>query len=300
MRAQLRYQGSGTLTHTIREGRPDETPSAVLYDRAGAALATPTVTSDPVDTTLASGAADGAVTLTLTSATGVVPGDEYLVSGGGRSAWTRVLSVSGAVVTLADGLAGAFASGATFQSTRVTIPVTSASTGTLEENRYAVLTYEVGGVEYTDHAYFDVVRSPWPLVVLSTAEYRRLVGPMAAAELERDGAQDLRFADEIAQATELVRLDIADRNLRPDLFLSHEPFARPIAHRVLLEQAYLGSNIPHAWQDSPEAYLQMCAERYEKSLSLALNTARTYDANQDGTVQAAEAGRRLSTVRITR
>lgn len=300
MRAQLRYQAAGTLTHRVREGRPEELPTAVLYDRAGASLGSVTVTQDPLSTTLATSAVDGARTLTLTSASYVVPGEEYLVIGSGRQAWVRALSVSGAVVTLADGLAGTFAAGASVVSTKVSLAVTSAGTDKLEENRHALLTYVVDGATYTDHVWYDVVRFPWPAVILTTAEYRRVVGPLAAPELERGGAEDLRYADEIAEATELLRTDIVDRGLRPDLFLDHTAFRRPIAFRVLLEKAYLADGIPYGWKDSPETWLTTCQERYDQALAKALTTAQTYDDNEDGKVPVGEAQRRLGTIRIVR
>jgi hypothetical protein len=232
--------------------------------------------------------------------TGILVGRTYLVSGSGRVAGVRVQSISGTTVTLQEGIAGAFDAGATFTSPRITAAITSTHAAELGERYRCEFTYTVATVVYTARVFFEVVRSPWPETVLTTSEFRKVVGQLGAPALERDGATNLRFADEIAEATELVRQDILERRHRPDLFLEHTPFARPVALRVLLERAYLGDSLPKAWQEQPEAYLTQCGERYSRALDLALNSARTYDDDDSGAVTEVEADKTRATVWIRR
>jgi hypothetical protein len=110
--------------------RPDATPTfTVLGPSGGETQASSNVTLDGVATTLSGAVAAGATSLTVTSATGITTGRKYLLGGteaGGGEAVT-VKGVASTTVTLVRPLRAAKASGAAFQSTRVTCAVEAAA-----------------------------------------------------------------------------------------------------------------------------------------------------------------------------
>lgn len=110
--------------------RPSGVGTARVLTASGSVLTSPTPTLDSVNTTTSAAVVAGATTLTVTSATGVTAGRRYLLGGPEASGGERVLvaSVSGTTVTLARPVATARASGATFQSARLTVAVSSACT----------------------------------------------------------------------------------------------------------------------------------------------------------------------------
>lgn len=116
--------------------RPSGAGTAVVCDVRGGTLETITPTRDAVDTTLAANADAGAQTLSLTSATGVAAGRSYLVGGAEESGgeWVTLRALSGTTATLVRKLQRARASGVTFVGTRMTFPVTAASTATPGRN----------------------------------------------------------------------------------------------------------------------------------------------------------------------
>jgi len=107
--------------------RPGGVGTARVLTAAGAVLSSPTPTLDAVNTTLAAAAAAGATSVSVTSATGVTAGRRYLLGGAEGAGGERVIvaSVSGTTVTLARPLAAARASGAAFQSARVSVAVST-------------------------------------------------------------------------------------------------------------------------------------------------------------------------------
>lgn len=107
--------------------RPGGAGTARVLTADGSVLSSPTPTLDAVNTTLSATAAAGATSVSVTSATGVTAGRRYLLGGAEGAGGERVLvaSVSGTTVTLARPLAAARASGATFQSARVSVAVST-------------------------------------------------------------------------------------------------------------------------------------------------------------------------------
>jgi hypothetical protein len=184
----VQYNTAGTLAVDLDE-RPDAGPTFVVRLPSGGEAQTSTAaTLDGVDTALAAAAAAGAATLSLASATGVTAGHRYLL-GGSEAAGGEVVtvkSVSGATATLVRPLQRAAASGASFESARVTMAVAAAAVQRIARHYHAELTYTVGAAARpVVHVPFDVTRYV----------------PFSALSLENVRALDPLFAKRLAAGT---------------------------------------------------------------------------------------------------
>lgn len=152
----VQLAASGSLTYDPAT-RPSGAGTAAVMDLRGGQLEAVTPTLDAVNTTLSADAAAGALTLSLTSATGVSAGRRYLVGGpeaaGGE--WVTVRSLSGTTATLLRRLKRACAAAATFQGTRLTFAITTASTASPGRNYRVEWTSPEGVVTAVP---FDVTR----------------------------------------------------------------------------------------------------------------------------------------------
>lgn len=118
--------------YDVTEGRPDAGASVAVYlstnsDIAGPELATTgALVLDPCDTTLTADAGAGTQTFVLDDVTNVKRGRRYLVTAAdGMTTWVDVAGVTSgtSTVTVRRPLSYTFATGATFQSTRISIAV---------------------------------------------------------------------------------------------------------------------------------------------------------------------------------
>jgi hypothetical protein len=170
----LTYNTAGSLWVDLDE-RADATPTFVVrYPTGGEAQASASVTLDTVNTTLSGAASAGATTLSLTSASGVTVGRRYIVGGsealGGEQ--VTIKSLSATTATLVRPLQRAASSGATFQSTRVTMSV-SALTKIARHYRCEI-TYAVSSAARpVMHVPFDVTRYE-PVSMLQLEDVRAI------------------------------------------------------------------------------------------------------------------------------
>lgn len=298
---QVRHDVGGTLVFDPSQSGTPSTATAAVYNPSGAVHITPApaVIIDSVNTTLSHTEAAGQLTVRLTSAANVEVGRYYsITSADGAVYWVRVASISSNTVTLFELLPRTFAAGDTFQGNRLEVDISAAAATPLDEGYELRLSYVIDTETYFSNVTFDVVRSPWPQTILAPWQFRQLVPNLAGGWLERTEADGLQFADEIANATERVREDIIDRGFRPDLFRSFECFRRVIALRVCMQWAEDGVNIPDTFQDVPQEWLEERQEQYILALSRALNTAKSYDADDSGTVTDDERAKKIGARRI--
>lgn len=293
----------GTLVFDPPQAGHPSSATAAVYDAGGAVHITPapTVSIDSVDTTLAHNEAEGQNTVRLTSTTGVEVGRYYsITSADGPVIFVRVASIDSAhdTLTLFEPLPRAFEAGDAFEGNRLEVDISSEAATPLDEGYELRLEYVIDSQSYYANVTFDVVRSPWPAQILAPHQFRQLVPNMSGAYLERTEADGLQFADEIANATERVREDIIDRGYRPDLFRSFDSFRRAVALRVVLQYAEDGVNIPETYQDVPQDFLDEKQEQYVQALTRALNTAKSYDANDSGVVTDTEREKKIGARRI--
>lgn len=114
------------------DGRPASVTSVTIHatdaDDATIAATCTSATIDSVSTTTSAAAGDGQSepsSIPLTSATDVTVGRTYLLAGtDGLNEWVTIIAVSGSTATAKHNLRNAYASGATFKSTRIyaTVP----------------------------------------------------------------------------------------------------------------------------------------------------------------------------------
>lgn len=111
------YRPSGTPTVDVYRGYDDDTATAVTATTGACSV-------DSVNTTLSASASQGDTELTVTSGTSIARERIYLVtSAAGLYERVEVAGISGTTVTLRQPLINDYASGATFQGTRITISV---------------------------------------------------------------------------------------------------------------------------------------------------------------------------------
>lgn len=298
---QVRYDVGGVITFDPAQAGNPTSATAAVYDPGGAVHITPapTVTIDGVDTTLSHDEAVGQYTVRLTSAADVEAGRYYTItSADGPVHWVRVASIDGTTVTLFEPLTRHFMAGDKFEGNRLELSISAGAATPLDEGYEVRLEYVIDGETYYANITYDVVRSPWPETILAPYQFRQLVPNLAGSWLERTDADGLQFADEIANATERVREDIIDRGYRPDLFRSFDSFRRVVALRVCLQWAEDGVNIPDTFQDTPQEWLDERQEQYITALTRALNTAKSYDANDSGTVTDDERAKKIGARRV--
>ena len=293
----------GTLVFDPPQARHPSSATAAVYDPSGAVhiASPPTVSIDTVNAALSHGEAAGQTTVRLDSVTGIEVGRYYSVtSEDGPVHWVRVASVdvSTLTVTIFEPLTRHFVAGDAFEGNRLEVDIGAAYATPLDEGYELRLTYTIDGATYYANVTYDVVRSPWPSVILAPHQFRQLIPNLSGAWLERTEADGLQFADEIENATERVREDIIDRGYRPDLFRSFDSFRRVVALRVCYQWAEDGINIPETYQDVPQDWLDERQQQYVAALARALNTSKSYDENDSGVVTDEEREKKIGARRV--
>lgn len=162
--------------------RPSAAGTYTVADRQGGVLQASTAASlDSVNTTLSAGADAGALSVVVTSATGITVGRRYLLAGaedaGGEVVTVR--AISGTTVTLARRLMQTRASGVSFASARVAFALPAiASPGRAYRVEYSY----PGADDRPDVAVpFDVTR--WTPVTSLTLEDVRDIDPLVVKRL---------------------------------------------------------------------------------------------------------------------
>lgn len=298
---QIRYDVGGVVVFDPPQAGHPTAATVAVFTPGGASHITPapTVTIDSVDTTLSHDENTGQTTIRVDDAAGIEVGRYYsITSANGPVHWVRVASIDGTTLTIFEPLTRHFENGDKFEGNRLEVSIPAASATPLDEGYECRLEYTIAGVDYYANVAFDIVRSPWPSVILAPHQFKRLAPNFTQPYYERTEADGLQFADEIANAQNRVREDIIDRGYRPDLFRSFEVFQRPIALRVIMSYAEDGVNVPDIYQDTPSEFLEERESQYNAALTRALNIAKTYDANDDGIVTDNERTRKLGSRRV--
>lgn len=293
MNAQLPKDAGGTLfTDPTEAGRPSAATVA-LYQRDGTVLrASGSATIDPVNTTLSAVSYEGDETITLASVAGVVIGrDFWLMDSTGQVERVRVRAVDTGtkVVTVEGGLSWGHASGTPFVGGRISTTVTIDEAATLAQGYEARWTYTIAESSYRARTRYDVVRTPWPMVILTPFELGDYIGDLASPLMERAATRGTRFAREIAIATERLRTELLVRGVRPDLFHGFDEFKRVVAFGVVRTWAEDGVNIPQAWQNDAARWLDERRGAYTRALDEALAMTESYDADDNAAVSDDEA-----------
>jgi hypothetical protein len=235
----------------------------------GAELATPTPSLNSVNTTTSANAAAGATGLTLTSGTGVTAGRRYLLGGPEDTGGERVLvaAVSGTAVTLARPLSKAVASGATFQSSRVEVTISTACTATVARQLR---------VEWTDPTTSDVL--PYPFDVTRYAPRSSLT---SSELLDLDPSLRKRLASGtwlpavIERAWDQLLFDLASKERHPGGFAGVVELTTAHGYLVRALVAETGEG------EDARAYRDDMRERYAQERERAL-TSVAYDEGGTG------------------
>ena len=272
-----------TLTHDLPT-RPSAAGTFIVYSREGGVQQASTAASlDAVNTTLNGAAALGALTLVVTSATGIVVGRRYLVGAsealGGE--WVTVSLVSGTTVTLARRLRRAQATGAAFASTRVSMTIPSIAT---PARNYRARYAWPGADALPDvDVPFDVTRYT-PVTSLTTEDLRDL-DPLVSKRI----AEGTWLPAVIAEAWEQMLRHVAAK-LDPGAVVGAVDLTTPHQYLVRALLAETGTG------DEAREYREAMATRYAQERDAALGSLAV-DKEQDGTAQPSGWYRGIAMVR---
>jgi hypothetical protein len=277
----------GTIYTDELAERPDASPTFAVLSPSGGSLGTGTGTVDSVNTTLSAGAAAGATSVSVTSATGVTVGRRYLVGGteetGGE--WATVASIASTTVTLSRPLVRAQASGAAFQGTRVSCAVTAAMAATIYRGCRCEITYAVSSAARPVVAVeFDVTR--YRLTTGLTLDHVRDLDPT----ITKRAATGTVWARVIDAAWERI-VNRVGLQKDPGGLVGAIDLTQPhaIAVRLLIaEQSLDEDGIARATE---------LRTRLDTELAAQL-AARAYDDDQDGAIESHEGWYR--TINLTR
>lgn len=257
--------------------RADATPSFTVTGPSGGVLLTSTpATLDAVDTTLASAAAAGATSVSVTSASGVTVGRKYLLGGPEATGGERVTvrAVSGATVSLARPLRTSKSNGASFRSTRVECAVTAAAVPSYGRHYRLTISWDVSTVDQPPvEVPFDVTRYV-PLTHLSVDDVADL-DPILAKRLPAG----LWAPALIAQSWDMLLRRVAAKK-EPGALIGSIDLTTPHAYlfRALLAET-AGSDFA-TYRDDLRA-------RYDAELELSL-AAAAFDDDGDGSPEPHE------------
>lgn len=271
----VQYQGSGTIAFDL-SSRPSVAGTATVRTLAGAALTTPTPTLDSVNTTLSSAAAAGASSVSVASATGIVVGRRYLIGGAEATGGESVLvsSISGTTISLARPLARAKASGATFQSARISVAISSACTVEIARQ------YRV---EWSDPDTGEVIAIPFDVTRYAPRSHltESLLLDLDAALRKRlpSGAWVPAL---IERAWEMLLDDLGTKERHPGGYAGVIELTTAHAYRVRALVAETDTTAEGV------LYRDDMRERFRQELDLALASV-AYDTNQDGNAEVGKA-----------
>lgn len=257
------------LRHELAR-RPSAAGTYTVSTAQGVELqASTAATLDPVDTTLGAAAAVGALELTLTSTSDVATGRRYLLGGpeaeGGEVVTVR--GVSGSTVVLAARTTRAWASGASFEGTRVTVSIPSI-TGPQRNCRVEYFPPD-GDAEPSTVIPFDVVRY-MVTTGLTTADLR-VIDPLIAKRIP----QGTWMPDVMSRAWDMLCGDVATQ-CDPGAVVGAVDLAAAHGYLTRFLLAEMAGD-DDAAKDARDRYIA----RYRAELERALATL-SRDTNQDG------------------
>lgn len=248
--------------------RPSAAGTFVVYAPAGGVVQSSTAaTLDSVDTTLSGAAAQGATSVSVTSATGITAGRRYLLGGAEADGGEVVLvrSVSGTTITLARALQYARASGTAFASARVSFAVGASAAAAIGRGYRVEYTWPAGDAQQVEVVPFDVTRFT-PSSSLTTDDLRSL-----DAQIGKKVSSGVWLPDVIERTWEMILRRVAQKAAPGgfagliDLTTAHDYLTRA----VLLESA----------GDEFAATRNDLRARFEQEFDAALAAAAYSDAS---------------------
>lgn len=292
----------GSLTYEpTRLVRP--TSAAVsLHTPAGSEhVASASAVVSTASTTADGAVAAGSQSITVVDAAGFTAGGYFVIQDtDGEVEELRASRVAGLVIYLHRSTTLAFSDGASVYRRTFTLAVSADNSAALDEGYEArwVITYTDSETERVN-TLWDVVRSKWPDRLVTFRDLQFYGGTaLTSVALESVDAEGLQFRDQVDAATEDVRRDILTRERRSALFRSFDSFRKPIVARLIATWAQNGTNVPSLFRNDVDTWKIERENLYHDSLGDALNTTRSYDADESGSTSGAEKDSRLASVRI--
>jgi len=281
MRAEvIKAEASQRLYFHAVEGRPTSKPTVGIKNESGgvvSAAAATNVTQDSVNTTVATSAAVGDRTLTLTSGTGVVVGASYLVvSTKGEREWVIARSYLSNVVTLDEPLEYAHLSGSTFASCDWYYTLQTADVASLAERMQATTSYVVGGLTYTQRVLFDVVLHTLPNP-LTAAAIKAASPDLGLAEWAEQLGSD--YDRQRTAAWDAVCLALRQNGRRPALVVDVEDLKVWALAELALQLQRAGVRVRRDLD--PADAIEDLKENRTRERDAALGALSWYDETED-------------------
>lgn len=275
MQAVIKGRG-GTIEAHFLGARPTSCTVSVYTDTGAAKVDGATATVSTVNTTISAGAARGATSVTLASASGVVAGRRYLLgtlNSTEAAEAVTVKSVSGSAATLWAPLMLAHSSGVSFSGTRVSYAVSASAADAYWFDGYSVWTPDAGD-EVTETV--DCVRRLIPVDLISEVDVRA-VFPKAPKIL--DAELDMCLALREAR-DEYLRI-FGGKN-RAFTALGSDNFRRPTALTFwLLRRHSMGDE----WAETMDRM-----EQERDVITTKMQSQTPFDNDQDGTTSSQDDG----------
>jgi len=276
MALALLFSKSHTVEHTDRGGVIPATASVSLRDKYGTEISAPTVTIDPVDTTIRPGSTADA--LGLVSLSGVTVGRHYAVTHDGSTHWIRVGSFDATSVYPTAALPEAPDDGDTFKGLRMsaTIPDSALTEARIGAGYRLEWTYtDAAGETYQASQEVSIVRWTWetPVTPDEIAEYVAQAHPSQYEESRQVWAQ---VAEQVARR---VANEVEATGRRPFLYGDSQAFREPGYHAMRLALAERGYFPPGI---DATMFSKDIAREYHAEMRKVIGGLRTYDSNSDG------------------
>lgn len=273
------------LRATATDGT-DATPTVIVYNEGGGeAVASANATLHVVNTTTSSALAAGGTTLTITSATGVVRGDELLLGPNivGESEFVKIKGVdsAGLTIVLAHPSLYTYASGVSLEGTYQSTTIAASVVAKSYQNWRAVFSWLLLGVQQgVGIVRFDVIRH-WISHQPCTLNDLRSLDPLVTQRM----ASTYDWEAGLDAALNLVIRE-CNQNLRAAAILADDDWRELVALRFL--SAYVGP----ALGERGDVYTKTWESRYRASYAV-FKPQLVSDEDEDGAIATQEKGRGL-------
>ena len=172
LNTEIRYETAATLAHEPSELGLATSGTVTIYTPEGTEhVASQAIGLEAADTTLTAAADVGSQALTVDDVTGFLAGRSYLLeNASAQTEYVRVsaINTSGKILSLARPLAFAYLTGDALVGRALGVSLSALETTPLDEGYEARWEYAIDGTTYYATSLFDVVRYPWPDIVLQT------------------------------------------------------------------------------------------------------------------------------------
>tara|TARA_R110000765_G_scaffold231815_2_gene335200 strand:- start:5030 stop:5962 length:933 start_codon:yes stop_codon:yes gene_type:complete len=258
---------------------------AIFKPSSSTAFATGTATIDSSSFTLQSSATNDLDTIVLSSATGIVIGQQYLFKhqhGGSNTWWhqvVRVAHINGVTVQLESPLLDTPYTGDELMGLECTFAISAANAADRAMNyRCEWTVVPLTGDKQKHQSLFHVVRTQFDDPITPEEVLRYAESNLAGATLTWDSGRPMELAE---SSSNLVRKELHASGTYPHLVGESRSFKTAGLYALKHELAMLG-HVPPGFD--PGIYLQTIRESLKSEIRMTLSSLTWIDKDDDGVV----------------